>query len=352
MSNIKSKLTLIVDGNWLLMSRKSVMDSRYNDEHELVKHLKVLMCNSINVVLRTFPMIDNIMFVGDGGSWRADIDVPSFLKKDEITYKGNRKPDPNTNWDIIFEGYSDFIDVLKENNINVYKEKGIEGDDWCWYLSKKLNSEGTNCIIWSKDHDLIQLVKTDSDGCFTVWYESSSGLYMEDKDESELNFLFNMNYSNNEKILGKIIKACKKVNKITPSTIMVDKIIRGDAGDNILPIIKHKGRTSDKEFRVSVKELDYNLPIYDEDKIKLYITNIMLSKPYIGRIVDDKPFKDVYDHFVYNRKMVVLDEKEYPDEILNVLKNNSEYECNRDISVVENILTAQKNGSQSIFETI
>ena len=31
----KSKLTLIVDGNWLLMSRLSVLNNRYKDELEL-----------------------------------------------------------------------------------------------------------------------------------------------------------------------------------------------------------------------------------------------------------------------------------------------------------------------------
>ena len=31
----KSKLTLIVDGNWLLMSRLSVLNNRYVDEFEL-----------------------------------------------------------------------------------------------------------------------------------------------------------------------------------------------------------------------------------------------------------------------------------------------------------------------------
>ena len=76
----KSKLTLIVDGNWLLMSRLAVMNGRYPNMDELLRELKLLMIRSINLVLKTFPNIDNVIFVADGGSWRNDIaNVPQFL---------------------------------------------------------------------------------------------------------------------------------------------------------------------------------------------------------------------------------------------------------------------------------
>ena len=61
----KSKLTLIVDGNWLLMSRWSVMNGRFQDDEEMCREIQSMMVKSINVVLRTFPSIDNIIFVSD-----------------------------------------------------------------------------------------------------------------------------------------------------------------------------------------------------------------------------------------------------------------------------------------------
>ena len=73
----KSKLTLIVDGNWLLMSRLAVISGRYPDTNELNRELKLLMIRSVNLVLRAFPVIDNIIFVADGGSWRnTEVAVP------------------------------------------------------------------------------------------------------------------------------------------------------------------------------------------------------------------------------------------------------------------------------------
>ena len=348
----KSKLTLIVDGNWLLMSRKSVMNNRFNTDEELIKELKLLMIKSLNVVLRTFPSIDNIMFVSDGGSWRNNIEIPEFLQKEGVEYKGNRVQDPNTDWKVIFDGYHDFIDIMKSCGINVYREQNIEGDDWCWYLSQKLNSEGTNCIIWTRDHDLMQLVKTNSDGCFTAWYEKDSGLYLEEKADEDLNFLFNMNFNENEALMNELINNSKKVTNIKPINIVIDKIIRGDSGDNILPIVKHKGRNSEKEFRVSNKEINFNINPYDDNNIKLWIDNLIETKPYVGRIVGDKTPQEIFEHFKYNRKLVSLDERSYPYEVYEIMCNYIDYECCKDTKAVEEKLEAQKNDVEDIINDI
>ena len=111
----KSKLTLIVDGNWLLMSRLSVLNNRYVDEYELNQELKLMLIKSINIVLHTFIDIDNIIFVADGGSWRNSIEVPDFLYKEKtsedqsVEYKGNRVRSSDINWELLFNSYDDFI---------------------------------------------------------------------------------------------------------------------------------------------------------------------------------------------------------------------------------------------------
>ena len=69
----KSKLTLIIDGNWLFMSRLAVISNRYIDDYELCQNIKSLLIKSMNVALRKFPNIDNVIFVADGGSWRSQI---------------------------------------------------------------------------------------------------------------------------------------------------------------------------------------------------------------------------------------------------------------------------------------
>lgn len=359
----KSKLTLIIDGNWLLMSRLSVIKEKYPDDVELCKELQLMMVKSINVVLRMFLNIDNIIFVSDGGSWRNEINSPNFITE---SYKGTREQDPNINWKMIFDSYENFIKLLKDNNITTCHTNGIEGDDWCWYWSKKLNEENTNCIIWSMDKDLTQLVHTNHDnGVFTVCWNSKTGVTLEDGDysnDSDLDFFFgDLNKQNNDKYLHEIIRKSIKINKINPNLVVLDKIIRGDKGDNILPIIlrKSKNGNSDKLFRVSTKDLDETIDVNNEDKVKNYIHNIINSTNYKNRVVkiENNEFKEkteneILEHFKYNKKLVYLDENSFPQHILLSMKEHDTYNINKDISNVTSILTAKTNQISDVLDSI
>ena len=123
----KSKLTLIVDGNWLLMSRLSVLNNRFVDELELNQELKLMLIKSINVVLRNFPFIDNVIFVADGGSWRNQLEIPKYIYDERtsndqsVEYKGNRVKSSDINWDLLFESYGDFILTLQSCGITSCK---------------------------------------------------------------------------------------------------------------------------------------------------------------------------------------------------------------------------------------
>jgi hypothetical protein len=90
----KNNCTLICDGNWLLVSRFSVINGGFDKNlSEAVKkqsqlELEELMAKSINIVINRFQDIDNIILVTDGGSWRKQLSVPDCLQ--DIVYKGNR----------------------------------------------------------------------------------------------------------------------------------------------------------------------------------------------------------------------------------------------------------------------
>lgn len=349
----KSKCTLIIDGNWLLMSRLSVLQNRYVDEKELCQELKLLMVKSIKLVLRQFQVIDNIVFVTDGGSWRNTIEIPKFLQDENIEYKGNREKDESINWDLVFSEFDSFSSLLKTSGINVCRDKYIEGDDWCWYWSTKLNSENTNCIIWSKDKDLTQLVKTNSDNCFTVWWNKESGVLVEDKNDEDVNFLFNYKYNENESIYRNVLNSAKIITKIKPKNIIIDKIIRGDLGDNIIPIIYKQSKTNpEKKFRVSIKDINNNINIHDDIEISEYITNLLNSKSYAGKV--NKSYDDIFEHFIYNTKLVELSDKNYPDFVKEIFmaKNMEEYYISTNISMVEEELIASQNKIKDILNII
>lgn len=347
----KSKLTLIIDGNWLLMSRLSVIMTKYNDTDTLCRELKLLIVKSINLVLKTFPAIDNIIFTSDGGSWRSDLPIPLFLEKDNIEYKGTREKDESVDWETIFTMFDDFMSLLADSGITVCKEPGIEGDDWCWYWSNKLNSIGTNCMIWSRDKDLTQLVKRDDNGCFTICWSKDSGVFAEDKKEEDMDFFFNMQFSQNDIIYNDVISKSVKTTLINPNDVIVTKIISGDISDNILPIITKQSKTNpDKKFRISTKDIDLSLNINSEEAVKNYIDKVMHQKNYIGKM--DKTEEQVLEHFKYNKKLVYLNEESYPEEILQTLKSKELNNITKNLSKVNDEVTAEANQIKDILEMI
>lgn len=354
---LKSKLTLIVDGNWLMMSRLSVLNGRYADDKTLMQELKLLMIKSINIVLRTFPSIDDVLFVSDGGSWRKDEDVPEYLKDEsgtKIDYKGNRVQSDDFDWDFIFSEFTNFTNELKNAGISVFHENGIEGDDWCWYLSQRLNSNGTNVIIWTKDRDITQLVSSNENGCFTVVWNKDNGVFMKE-DNNLTNFLLNPIFHKNESILHDVIAHSVKKIIVNPDKVKIDKIVRGDKGDNIMPIITKQAKNgSGKVFRVTEKHLPEDLDIYNINEVKQWVSDLLNSKYYSGKVVE--PFDQIIDHFLYNRKMVVLNKGNYPDGILDIF---SKYDNDIDnhtlcsnVNKAEASLLAQRNGLTSILDEI
>lgn len=351
----KSKLTLIVDGNWLLMSRISVINNKYLDKDELSKNLKLLLIRSIKLVLKQFPSIDNIMFVSDGGSWRNKLEIPKFMNHEElgkeVEYKGTREKSEDIDWDLLFSIYEEFIALLKQANINTYREKDIEGDDWCWFLSRYLNSEGTNCIIWTKDKDLTQLVSIDQNKCFTVWWNKENGCYIPIYDEENLDFLFNFNYNNNELIFREVINNSGNVTQINPNEVVIDKILKGDMSDNVLPtIIRNAKNNTGRKFKISNKDINYSLDYFNDQDVYNYLQSIVNLKNYKDRL--ENSLDEIYEHFLYNRQLVVLDKKCYPQYILDIFENFKEYNTVSNIYTIESSLLADQNNVKSILDII
>lgn len=345
----KSKLTLVIDGNWLLMSRLFPLLSKNRIDYSLLTmDLQLLLIRSINIVLRTFPSIDNIIFCSDGGSWRNSLPVPDFI---EDEYKGNRNLDETIDWNVIFDTFGKFSKCLEKSGITVCHEPGVEGDDWCWYWSQKLNKEETNVILWTRDHDVTQLVKTDANGFFTVWWNKDDGIIAEDVTNREMNYLFNNMYNDNEKIFESLINASTNIKYINPSSIYVDKIIRGDAGDNVFPIITKQAKT--RVYKVSRKDIDTTLDVFDDNAVENYLANLVEQKQYKGKI-DQKDLNNIVEHFKYNKRLVVLDESIYPEDILYIFREYDEknYNVSKDTTIAESEILAKKNDIEDILETI
>ena len=262
----KNNLTLLVDANWLLISRASVLIKSFRSDlpeeakKQAQAELEDLLAKSICVILNKLPSIDNLVIVADGGSWRKQLPIPSCIEG--TTYKGNRTKTDETDWNYIYKALSNVLDKAKEENITVSQYNNIEGDDWAWYWSRRLNNEGTNCVIWTSDNDLKQLVQIDEKtNAFTAWYNDKNGLWLpeiiDDRDrwitcnnDDCIDFFMNVQYYS--PVLESIKIKINSINYINPDSIVMSKVICGDAGDNILPIARYN--KNDRTYTVTSLE--------------------------------------------------------------------------------------------------
>lgn len=344
-----NKCTLLIDGNWLLISRFSVMKSLFESDRseaeldQAVVDLKDMMAKSINIMLNRMPFIDNMIFISDGGSWRKQLPIPEQL---EVTYKGNREEEKKSDisWNHVFKALNEISKSIKQSGINTSSYINIEGDDWMWYWSRRLNSNGTNCIIWSSDNDLKQLVQYKQ-GAFTAWYNDQKGgkiffpsdMKLDNPDPNDIDFFMQpMRFKPviQEQIEHKVVST----NYIDPNSIINSKVICGDAGDNIKSVarVSRNGRT----YGIGPKDWEkmsekYNIStIYDLMSHKEDIISYILG---IKRYRDLDP-ADVEEMIEYNIKLVWLNESVIPEPIVTAM-NKQEYK-DVDLSYFRNSYTA------------
>lgn len=355
---MENKCTLIIDGNWLLQSRFSVMSKNFKTElpaeikNNATQDLVDLMAKSINVILNRFGFIDNIILVSDGGSWRKHIEKPNT--REGIEYKGNREPQKEFDWEYIWPALKILSNNFIKNNITYSCAYDIEGDDWIWYWTRKLNEKGTNCIIWSSDNDLKQLVNKDiNTGAITMWYNDRNGGFisseLECKDDDVLDFFMKPIYFNQTlENIKKILK--NNIHYVYPSDIILNKIICGDSGDNIKPVasFEKNGRT----YNITEKIWD---EISDRNNI-ININNLIGNEGLVaGFIKEYKKFKkeiiseqDIYNNIIYNTQMVWLDKTIIPIKYINIMDKN-EYKI-ADINYIKHNYKVLCNNNKEVEE--
>lgn len=352
--------TLIIDGNWLLISRFSVIGNGFEmnmpdaAKQQAQNDLQELMAKSISIVLNRFPIIDNVILVTDGGSWRKQLPVPESLKGS--TYKGNRQQDKELDWKYIFGALTNLSDSCKQLGITVANHSSIEGDDWVWYWTRRLNSEGTSCIIWSSDNDLKQLIQVDNSLAFTAWYNDRNGIWfdseLDENIEDDLDF-FMQPIRVKSPILEKLKSFSRSVSYINPDTIVMEKIICGDAGDNIKSVarIAKGGRTYNVSSKIwNTIKSDLNINTIDEFlKSKNSIINMILDI----KKFNDCDYNTVSEMFDYNIKLVWLNESVIP-ETITLYMNQLEYNIIDTNYIKSNfrVMCQKNNEIEDIFESI
>ena len=364
---MSNKLTLLCDSNWLLQSRFSVLSKGFQKNNPIIAkeqaspELQELLARSICVILNRFPMIDNIVFVADGGSWRKQLPIPNQLQ--DTTYKGNRVQDSEIDWQYVYGALNRILKNIKNQDITVSQYNQIEGDDWIWYWSRRLNSDGINCLIWSSDNDLKQLIQVDNNtSAFTAWYNDKNGLWLHnslEEDDDPLDFFMKFEYKS--PTLDSLRSKVSTINYINPDTIINSKVICGDAGDNIMPVIRYK--KGSRNYRITEK--DWNKiankfgieTINDLNGHSTRIATSILAEDKFSKLQEHSligdSILDVSEMIDYNIKLVWLHESVIPDTIVQFM-NQQEYKlCN--IPYIKSnykVLLDTDNDIINLFESI
>ncbi|MBQ5474719.1 MAG: hypothetical protein IIT65_08435 [Lachnospiraceae bacterium] len=323
---MKNKLTLLIDGNWLLMSRLSKVKEKFDktqcvpEEIERAKYtLLDLLAQSIHKLINTYPdIIDNVLLVQDAGSWRKDFPQPACVTD---KYKGNREYDEDvTDWTAIWDTAEKFACALRSNNILCVRDWKIEGDDWIAHWSRKLNSEGINTMIWSTDRDLQQLVNMNRDtAAWTAWYNNKGGLILP-KDCNEVDFDpvdFFLRYEEKDFVLDDLVNRTRQMGQpveyIDAKNILFEKVLCGDSSDNIAPIIVVNGNTRrqgvTKRDIKTILENNYSIDEFFAHKNDI-ITILYNTKKLSATT---RTLQDIDEAFEYNKTLVFLNDSVLPE---------------------------------------
>ena len=78
-----SRCTLLVDGNWLLRSRKFAVEDKFaiglDDYTPGFIALKQLLSQSLIGMINALKIVDDVIIVRDGGSWRKKLEKPRHI---------------------------------------------------------------------------------------------------------------------------------------------------------------------------------------------------------------------------------------------------------------------------------
>lgn len=339
------KHTLMIDGNYFVYSRLYVMPRNKSgkllgDEKEKAQFMRKLCIDFASEVRKLRPFVDQILVAVDSKSWRKDL-FP------EAEYKGTRTVDETVDWDAVYDIYGKFREVLAKQGVIVQQTNGAEADDILFAWSTELNNQGRNCIVWTGDRDLIQLVDyTQATDGYTLWYYNTkksliafkgfSNLLEESsevEDSSNDDLLFNMYSETSMSGIKEDIKEWIKRNRVTIEEIqsrefIFKKILIGDKSDNIPSVVTHSKRMSNgslRTFSITDKQADKILAQYEKDFGQFEIEHLFVKESRdricdtIYRTIGNSTVDVISTRLMQNIQLMLLHVRIIPEAILKAI---------------------------------
>lgn len=297
--------TLLIDGNYFIHSRLFVLPRPKSgpllgDDNSKGQFIRKLSIDFASEVRKMAPFVNQIVFAVDSKSWRKDL-FP------EAQYKGTRTQDSSVDWTAVYEVYEEFRNILAKKGVIVNQVKGAEADDILFAWSTYLNTQGKNCIIWTGDRDMIQLVDYSkaTDG-YSLWYyntkrkliafEGFNDVIASDNsiDISNEDLLFNMDSPSheNDRVKGQMIEWIKKnsieIEEINCDRFVFQKILMGDKSDNIKSVVTYQKPMKtgkNRTYSITDKQAQGILEQYIKEEGEFVIDH-MFNKTQVDKIVN------------------------------------------------------------------
>ena len=299
------KHTLVIDGNYFLHSRLFVLPRKkgtvlLSDDEGRAQLMRKLSIDLASEVRKMKPFVDQIVMAVDSKSWRKDL-FP------DAQYKGTRVAKSDVDWESVFNVYAEFQSILAKHGVVIHQVNGAEADDILFGWSTQLNSIGRNCIVWTGDRDLIQLVDYNkANESYTLWYyntkrhvlafEGFEQVLNSRKSETMSNedLLFNMDstdvlHDNAKQSLKQWVQSNGvSIEEINCDDFIFTKILQGDKSDNIRSVVTWEKETKGGKIRtysISEKASLNILEKYKETEGDFHIDHFF-NKDRVNLLVD------------------------------------------------------------------
>lgn len=332
-------MVLIFDGDYFFnrslyssnikIKRNEKMLDGYLDRQKYMQRLLFDFAYAINLFK---PLITDVIFVSDSGSWRKD----EMKFDNSVNYKGNRSDKKQKiNWD----GFNEIKDALKyflnENGVSFFSVQKAEGDDLICLLVNHFINSNTDCLFYSGDSDLKQLISFDSENenKTMMFCPVSKNLYV----SNSFNFWYNESESIDDYLFsGKKKKSMAfnaifdgilndKINLVpeNPFYCLFSKIVMGDKSDDIPNVCRGVGKVKTQNIFNSVNS-HYDLSEDTSDMLNFEFWD------YVSSVISNKFTKQctkdvILERLKRNLKLVTLNEKIIPEKIKNALNKDLEH---------------------------
>lgn len=299
-------ITLCIDGNYFIYSRlhvlpkpkktsmvidgKTISTRLLDDKKEMATFMRKLATDFASEMRKFKNLISRVVFVVDSKSWRKDFNSD---------YKANRKFSDDINMEHVHEIMRAFQVILEDRGVIVEQVPGAEGDDMIFAWSTYLNSIGEDCIMWTGDKDLKQLVNyNNATESFSLWYDNTRnrmGVYpgfdkwLEQVDEEVEIDIFDVSDDvispNKKQMIKDLINYSKlKVEKVFCDEFSFIKILTGDKGDNVSSVVLKPSKNGVKNFKISENKAQEILTRF-KSKNRRFSSSYLFNESYKKDIV-------------------------------------------------------------------